>query len=138
MVALLGIAKRGETSAGLLGALQKSAKRPSPSDPWHMKISAFPSKFSHSLSILHTSTGSHAFSRALRRQMSFRAASILNYGRTAAVSSAQTPKAQSLLLPLQNIGVGGFGKVIRMWDVSTGLNYARKTPLRALESSRRD
>lgn len=49
------------------------------------------------------------------------------YRRTAAVSAAQTPKAESILLEIKGLSAGVFGKVARMWDVSTGRDYTGET-----------
>lgn len=56
----------------------------------------------------------------------------LSRRRTAVVSTAQTPVPTWILLTIEELGAGGFGRVERMWDVSTGRYYARKTPLRRL------
>lgn len=56
----------------------------------------------------------------------------LSRRRTAAASTAQTPVATWILLKIEELGAGGFGRVDRVWDVSTGRYYARKTPLKRL------
>lgn len=62
----------------------------------------------------------------------------LSRRRTAAASTAETPIPTRILLKLEELGVGGFGRVDRVWDVSTGRQYARKTPLRVLGNGSKD
>ena len=45
---------------------------------------------------------------------------------TADASGAQTPKQDSILLDQNKLGCGSFGTVFRVWDVSTGIEYASK------------
>ncbi len=48
---------------------------------------------------------------------------------TAAPSGAQTPSMDAILLDNGELGRGAQAVVIRVWDVSTGLEYASKRPL---------